>query len=91
MIKFEVGATGELTNDNMTSLSEMHKQYILKHTKKTNFIRNIKSLATPSSYYMGQFAQLGLNGFKRGQTHFSQLHISLNPDKLESCNFLCAV
>ena len=34
--------------------------------------------------YMGQFAQFGLNGFKRGQTHFSQLHISLDPDKLKS-------
>ena len=33
---------------------------------------------------MGQFTQFGLNGFKRGQTHFSQLHISLDPDKLES-------
>ena len=35
--------------------------------------------------YMGQFGQFGLNGFKRGQTHLSQLHISLDPDKLESC------
>ena len=33
---------------------------------------------------MGQFAQFGLNGFKRGRTHFSQHHISLDPDKLES-------
>ena len=33
---------------------------------------------------MGQFAQFGLNRFMRGQTHFSQLHISLNPDELES-------
>ena len=32
---------------------------------------------------MGKFAQFGLNGFKRGQTHFSQLHVSLDPDKLE--------
>ena len=29
---------------------------------------------------MGQFGQFGLNGFKVGQTHFSQLHISLDPD-----------
>ena len=34
--------------------------------------------------YMGQFGQFGLNGFKQGQTHFSQLHISLDPDELES-------
>ena len=40
---------------------------------------------------MGQFAQFALNGFKRGQTHFSQLHISLDPDRLESCNFLCSL
>ena len=34
--------------------------------------------------HMGQFAQFGFNGFKWGQTHFSQLHIFLDPDKLES-------
>ena len=33
---------------------------------------------------MGQFGQFGLNEFKWGQTHLSQLHISLDPDKLES-------
>ena len=33
---------------------------------------------------MGQFGQFGLNGFKRGQTHYSQVHISLYPDELES-------
>ena len=37
---------------------------------------------------MGQFAQFGLNGFKRGQTQFSQLHISLDPDELESYNLV---
>ena len=31
---------------------------------------------------MGQFGQFGLNRFKRGQTNFSQLHISLDPDEL---------
>ena len=44
-------------------------------------------LAPPQAKYslhMGQFAQFGLNGFKRGQKHYSQLHISLDPDKLES-------
>ena len=34
---------------------------------------------------MGQFAQFGLNVFNGGQTHFRQLHLSLDPDKLESC------
>ena len=38
---------------------------------------------------MGQFGQFGLHGFKQGQTHFSQLHISLDPDELESCDFVC--
>ena len=31
--------------------------------------------------HMGQFGQFGSNGFKRGQTHFSQLHISLVPER----------
>ena len=34
-------------------------------------------------HYMGQFAQFELNVCKRDQTHFSQLHSSLDPDKLE--------
>ena len=34
--------------------------------------------------HMGQFSQFGLNGFKRGQTHFSQLPISLDPEELVS-------
>ena len=38
-------------------------------------------------HHMGQFK---LNGFKQGQTHISQLHISLDPDELESCNFVCS-
>ena len=33
---------------------------------------------------MGQFGQFGLNGFKHGQTHFSQHHVYLDPDELES-------
>ena len=33
---------------------------------------------------MGQFAQFGLNQFNGGQTHFSQLHISLDSDEIES-------
>ena len=40
------------------------------------------------SHHKDQFGQFGLNEFKRGQTHFSQLHISLDPGELES---LCAV
>ena len=50
---------------------------------------NIKKISKNADVYMGQFAQFGLNEFKRGQTHFSQLHISLDPDKLESC--LCSL
>ena len=34
--------------------------------------------------HMRHFGQFGLNGLKRGQTHFSQLHIYLDPEKLES-------
>ena len=52
VIAFEVGARGGLTNENTSRLSEMHKQYMLKHTKKATFIKNIKSLATLSSYYI---------------------------------------
>ena len=36
------------------------------------------------------YGQFGLNELKRGQTHFSQRHISLDPDGLESCNFVCS-
>ena len=41
--------------------------------------------------HMVQFGQFGLNGFKQGQTHFSQLHIPLDPGELESCNFVCSL
>ena len=34
---------------------------------------------------MGKFGQFELNGFKRGLTHFIQLHISLDPNERESC------
>ena len=40
---------------------------------------------------MGQFGQFGLTWFMRGQTHFSQLQISLDPDELESCNLVCSL
>ena len=52
VIAFEVGARGGLTSENTSRLSEMHKTYIPNHTKSKNFIRNIKSLATLSSYYI---------------------------------------
>ena len=40
---------------------------------------------------MGQFGQFGLNGFKPGQTHFSQLHIYLDPDKLKSGSLITTI
>ena len=46
-------------------------------------------MATTSAVYMGGVAQFGLNVFKWGQTHFCQLHLSLDPDKLEICHFVC--
>ena len=45
--------------------------------------------SSQASHHMGQLDQFRLNGFKRCQTHFSQLHISLDPGELESCNFAC--
>ena len=39
---------------------------------------------------MGGFVQFRLNIFKQSQTHFSQLHTSLDSDELESCNFMCS-
>ena len=33
--------------------------------------------------YMGEFAQFGLNRFKQGQKHFSQLQLSLDTDKMQ--------
>ena len=52
VITFEVGARRGLTNDNTLTLRERHKYYMFKHTKKTNFIKIIQSLARLSSYYM---------------------------------------
>ena len=40
--------------------------------------------------HMGGFAQFGLNLFKRGQKRFNQLQLSLDTDKLKSCNFVCS-
>ena len=40
--------------------------------------------------YMGELAQFGLNGFKRGQKRFSQLQLSLDTDTLNNCNFVCS-
>ena len=39
---------------------------------------------------MGGFAQFGLNRFKQGQKCLSQLQLSLDTDKLKSCNFVCS-
>ena len=39
--------------------------------------------------HMGEFAQFGLNRFKRGQKRFSQLQITLYTNKLKSCIFVC--
>ena len=39
---------------------------------------------------MEGFAQFGLNWFKRSQKCFSQFQISLDADKLNSCNFVCS-
>ena len=35
--------------------------------------------------HIGQFAQFGLNKFKRGQKCFSQLQLYLDTDKLQFC------
>ena len=39
---------------------------------------------------MGGFAQIGLNPFTRVQKPFDQLQLSLENDKLKSCNFMCS-
>ena len=73
--------------------SRMHLAGWGQKSKQTKLVNSNQSIIyRPNIYiyiYMGQFAQFGLNGFKRAQTHFSQLHISLDPDKLESC--LCSL
>ena len=63
---------------------------ITKNTKNTSLLP-FESIGLNKEYYimffwgekipvyMVQFDQFGLKGFKRGQTHFSQLHISLDP------------
>ena len=40
--------------------------------------------------HMGGFAQFGLNWFKRGQKRLRQLQLSLDTEKLKSCNFVCS-
>ena len=39
---------------------------------------------------MGGFGQFRLNRFKQGQKHFSQFQLSLDTDKLKSCNLVCS-
>ena len=52
VVAFEVGARGGLTDQNITRLTNMHKQHLHRHIKKKHFIQNIKVLATLSSYYI---------------------------------------
>ena len=40
---------------------------------------------------MGGFTQFELNVFKFQSTHFSQLHISMDPDELESYTFFSSI
>ena len=40
--------------------------------------------------YIGGFAQFGLNRLSRGKKCCSQLQLSLDTDKLKSCNFVCS-
>ena len=58
---------------------------------RASLVRRPGSLTDSYQTYMGQLGQFGLNGFKWGQTHFSQLPISLDPDELESCHFVCSL
>ena len=60
-------------------------------TEGVTNVAEIEIFTCSLALYMGQFGQFELNGFKQGQTHFSQPHISLDPDDLESCNFLCSL
>ena len=52
VVAFEVGARGGLTDQNITRLTNMHKQHLHRHIKKKVFLQNIKALATLSSYYI---------------------------------------
>ena len=48
-----------------------------------NFTPEVKQLLfSMNCIHMGQFGQFVSNEFKQGQTHFSQLPISLDPDEL---------
>ena len=49
-----------------------------------------QTISGDNTIYMGGFAQFGLNRFKRGQKRFSQIQLSLDTDKVKSCNFVCS-
>ena len=57
---------------------------LLPASPLSKYTTNQQTSKQNNKHYMGQFGQFELNRFKRGQTHFSQLHISLDP-------ILCAV
>ena len=40
---------------------------------------------------MAGFAQFEFKVFKLSQTHFNYLHISMDPDQLESSNVVCSL
>ena len=55
------------------------------HKLKQEWYTCQQSLGKSAWIYMGQFGQFGLNGFKWGQTHFSRLSISLDPNLRKIC------
>ena len=63
--------------------------YLLNHIAVNHhqiYFIDAEGISWSNIIYMGQFGQLGLNGFKQGQKHLSQLHISLDSDELDSYN-----
>ena len=45
----------------------------------------IKHFLSPDLIVHGTICPVGIFVFERGQTHFSQLNMSLDPEKLECC------
>ena len=67
----------------LVTITHKEKALLIKYRNPTTLAFSFVVVVVIHAY-MVQFAQFGLNLFKWGQKHFSQLHLYLDPDKLES-------
>ena len=67
--------------NNLEKFKKITKQYFYNAQKHIERILSI----------YGAISQFVLSVFERGQTHFSQLHISQDLEEVESHNFVCSL